>query len=266
MTGADLDDHLLDAYLFLNLNYEPGDEVYLGFSRGAYTVRSLAGLLRKCVASSAAQVVDKARAALELYRHREVSADLPSRAFPQRPRDRLVARATVSLSIRRRSISAFAMSACGTLSARLASCACCRSHSVSTRITASTTPRFQQAPSAPSARHAVAIDEHRAAGFAPTLWTNIDQFQQTRRALAWRRPGSREITAASAARIACAASRIALRGCSKAEQMGLQLAREPGSVISGAMAEIDPITTAPLQGQGGRFAARSHGLHVARWP
>jgi len=44
MTGADLDDHLLDAYLFLNLNYEPGDEIYLfGFSRGAYTVRSLAG-------------------------------------------------------------------------------------------------------------------------------------------------------------------------------------------------------------------------------
>src|SRR5690554_4868979 len=47
MTGADLDDNLLDAWLFINLNYEPGDELYLfGFSRGAYTVRSLAGLLR----------------------------------------------------------------------------------------------------------------------------------------------------------------------------------------------------------------------------
>jgi hypothetical protein len=48
MTGDDLDDNLLEAWTFLNLNYEPGDQLYLfGFSRGAYTVRSLAGLLRK---------------------------------------------------------------------------------------------------------------------------------------------------------------------------------------------------------------------------
>ncbi|MCY1384038.1 hypothetical protein D9M69_722320 [compost metagenome] len=31
------------------LNYEVGDEIFLfGFSRGAYTVRSLAGMIRKC--------------------------------------------------------------------------------------------------------------------------------------------------------------------------------------------------------------------------
>ena len=37
MTGADLDDNLLEAWLFINLNYEPGDQIYLfGFSRGAY--------------------------------------------------------------------------------------------------------------------------------------------------------------------------------------------------------------------------------------
>ena len=35
-----------EAYIFLCLNYEPGDEIYLfGFSRGAYAVRSLAGLI-----------------------------------------------------------------------------------------------------------------------------------------------------------------------------------------------------------------------------
>lgn len=35
-----------EAYIFLCLNYTPGDEIYLfGFSRGAYTVRSLAGLI-----------------------------------------------------------------------------------------------------------------------------------------------------------------------------------------------------------------------------
>jgi uncharacterized protein (DUF2235 family) len=34
------------AYAFLSLNYEPGDEIYLfGFSRGAYSVRALGGLV-----------------------------------------------------------------------------------------------------------------------------------------------------------------------------------------------------------------------------
>ncbi|WP_196260000.1 DUF2235 domain-containing protein [Pelagibacterium limicola] len=37
------------AYRFLIFNYEPGDEIYIfGFSRGAYTARSLAGMIRKC--------------------------------------------------------------------------------------------------------------------------------------------------------------------------------------------------------------------------
>lgn len=47
--GRGLDDNLHAAYLFLMLNYEVGDEIYLfGFSRGAFTVRSLAGMIRKC--------------------------------------------------------------------------------------------------------------------------------------------------------------------------------------------------------------------------
>lgn len=45
--GIGIDNCIQDAYRFLSLNYEPGDEIYLfGFSRGAYTVRSLAGLIR----------------------------------------------------------------------------------------------------------------------------------------------------------------------------------------------------------------------------
>lgn len=44
--GWGIDQNIQDAYRFLCLNYEQGDEIYLfGFSRGAYTVRSLAGLL-----------------------------------------------------------------------------------------------------------------------------------------------------------------------------------------------------------------------------
>lgn len=47
--GEGLDDNLYDGYRFLMLNYELGDEIFLfGFSRGAYTVRSLAGMVRKC--------------------------------------------------------------------------------------------------------------------------------------------------------------------------------------------------------------------------
>lgn len=45
-TGQGLDDNILDAYRFLMDSYEDGDRVYLfGFSRGAYTVRALAGLI-----------------------------------------------------------------------------------------------------------------------------------------------------------------------------------------------------------------------------
>jgi len=45
-SGAGLDDNVIDGYRFLGNNYQPGDEIYLfGFSRGAYTARSLAGLI-----------------------------------------------------------------------------------------------------------------------------------------------------------------------------------------------------------------------------
>lgn len=44
--GLGIDHRIQDAYRFLCLNYEPDDEIYLfGFSRGAYTVRCVAGLI-----------------------------------------------------------------------------------------------------------------------------------------------------------------------------------------------------------------------------
>jgi len=44
--GYGLTKHLSDAYIFLMNHYRPDDRVFLfGFSRGAYTVRALAGLL-----------------------------------------------------------------------------------------------------------------------------------------------------------------------------------------------------------------------------
>ena len=46
VTGAGLDERILQAYTFLVDAYEEGDQVYLfGYSRGAYTVRALAGFI-----------------------------------------------------------------------------------------------------------------------------------------------------------------------------------------------------------------------------
>jgi uncharacterized protein (DUF2235 family) len=47
--GWGLIENIEDAYRALIFCYEPGDEIFIfGFSRGAYTARSLAGLLRSC--------------------------------------------------------------------------------------------------------------------------------------------------------------------------------------------------------------------------
>jgi uncharacterized protein (DUF2235 family) len=47
--GHGLEENIYQAYRFLIANYVPGDELYLfGFSRGAFTARSLAGMIRKC--------------------------------------------------------------------------------------------------------------------------------------------------------------------------------------------------------------------------
>ncbi|MHB1586821.1 MAG: DUF2235 domain-containing protein [Acidiferrobacteraceae bacterium] len=48
VTGLGLDQHVQHLYTYLVQNYEPGDRLYLvGFSRGAFTARCLAGLIRK---------------------------------------------------------------------------------------------------------------------------------------------------------------------------------------------------------------------------
>src|SRR5262245_56441250 len=44
--GWGLKRNVLDLYMFLCRNYEPGDRIYaFGFSRGAFTIRVLAGLV-----------------------------------------------------------------------------------------------------------------------------------------------------------------------------------------------------------------------------
>jgi uncharacterized protein (DUF2235 family) len=48
-TGLGIDENIRSAYMFIAQNYLPGDEIFLfGFSRGAYTARSLAGFIGSC--------------------------------------------------------------------------------------------------------------------------------------------------------------------------------------------------------------------------
>ena len=60
--GWGLSRNIREAYAFLAMNYEPGDRIYLfGFSRGAYTVRSLAGVINCCGLITREQVVNAGR-------------------------------------------------------------------------------------------------------------------------------------------------------------------------------------------------------------
>jgi uncharacterized protein (DUF2235 family) len=67
-TGYGLDDNVLHSYEFIVDNYEKGDAIYLfGFSRGAYTVRVLAGLIHK-IGLIAKQQVNLAGSGLTAYK------------------------------------------------------------------------------------------------------------------------------------------------------------------------------------------------------
>jgi uncharacterized protein (DUF2235 family) len=47
--GEGLGKNIQSAYKWLGVNYLPGDRIFLfGFSRGAYTVRSLGGMIASC--------------------------------------------------------------------------------------------------------------------------------------------------------------------------------------------------------------------------
>jgi uncharacterized protein (DUF2235 family) len=47
--GYGIDHEITDAYAWLTERFEPGDDIFIfGFSRGAYTARSLSGLISKC--------------------------------------------------------------------------------------------------------------------------------------------------------------------------------------------------------------------------
>ena len=70
-TGTGISENILQAYRYIIKSYEPGDELYFfGFSRGAFTVRSLAGLIRNS-GLLRPENIDLVEAAYHLYQSRK---------------------------------------------------------------------------------------------------------------------------------------------------------------------------------------------------
>lgn len=72
--GWGLRQNIVEAYTFLILNYQPGDEIYVfGFSRGAFTARSFCGLIRNVGIVDRRHLVNL-RDAIDLYVSRDPDA------------------------------------------------------------------------------------------------------------------------------------------------------------------------------------------------
>ena len=73
--GHGLAKNIQEAYRFIVLNYSPGDELFLfGFSRGAFTVRSLSGLISKFGVLNATEV-QQIRQTMDRYRDSRPRSD-----------------------------------------------------------------------------------------------------------------------------------------------------------------------------------------------
>lgn len=95
--GWGLSRHIQECYRFLLERYDPGDEIFLfGFSRGAYTARSLGGFIRKAGMLKREHAA-RQDAAYALYRRRDdeshptaLEATLFRRSFSHEPRIRFI--------------------------------------------------------------------------------------------------------------------------------------------------------------------------------
>ncbi len=73
--GHGLAKNIHEAYRFIVLNYSPGDELFLfGFSRGAFTIRSLSGLISKFGVLDATEV-QQIRPTMDRYRDGRLRSD-----------------------------------------------------------------------------------------------------------------------------------------------------------------------------------------------
>lgn len=168
-TGAGLDRNIMSAYQWLAARYRSGDRVFLfGFSRGAYTVRSLggwlahSGLLDLSDATLApAEVWKRVGEVFDAYRSGQPFANTQGYAFHDVPPGQPSAG----------SVPVYFMGVWDTVGAL----GIPLELSVLRFIGDPRRYQFHDTRISPlivNARHAVALDERRA-DFEPTLWTNI---------------------------------------------------------------------------------------------
>jgi uncharacterized protein (DUF2235 family) len=161
LTGYGLDENIARAYRFLVGNYVPGDEIFLfGFSRGAYTVRSLAGMIRKCGIVRRDKVVNYATV-LDLYRDDQH----PDEPEPTEFREKF----SVSTAVPLKFIGVW--DTVGALGIPLTAFADLNKRRYQFHDT-------ELSGTVQYAYHALAIDERRKP-FSPTLWTSAPKPGQT---------------------------------------------------------------------------------------
>jgi uncharacterized protein (DUF2235 family) len=154
--GEGVDDNIRSAYMFLAQNYEPGDAIFLfGFSRGAFTARSLAGFIGACGLLKRQRLGDLA-AAWSYYRTAQDRS--PENFCRSCPSD---SHLTVDIAFLGVWDTVGALGIPGTML---------------NEMTAGDTQFHDTRPSRiiRVGRHALAVDEHRDE-FEPTLWTGTQQ-------------------------------------------------------------------------------------------
>ncbi|RWF67349.1 DUF2235 domain-containing protein [Mesorhizobium sp.] len=165
--GYGLDREITDAYEWLIDHYNEGDQLFIfGFSRGAYTARSLSGFISKCGLLKPGSPVSH-KQVYERYRRRQ---DKTIRELLLRAKDG-VASPTTDLEIEERWLLRYSIpididfigvwDTVGSLGVPFL-----MRFNVAKYRFLETHLRFSNR----RAYHAMAIDEHRAS-FAPTLWT-----------------------------------------------------------------------------------------------
>jgi uncharacterized protein (DUF2235 family) len=166
--GLGLDASIEAAYRFLALNHEPGDEIHLfGFSRGAYTARSLVGLLRTCGLPDGRDL-RHVREAMDLYRRRGPGAH-PDDPTPRAFRAEVSPMATGELEALERRAPRLRVAYLGVWDTVGALGVPTRTPLGERLNRAFAFHDTRLSAMVRRARHAVAIDERRPS-FAPTLW------------------------------------------------------------------------------------------------
>jgi len=148
--GLGLFHNVIACYRFLSQNYEPDDEIFIiGFSRGAYTARSLAGMLGKVgLLTREALVEDRLADAVHIYQGLKMPPGTPTQSPSEFKQDHCYPAKITFLGV---------FDTVGALGVPGFEWATPRFHDV------------QLSDQVLCARHALAIDEPRMK-FAPTLW------------------------------------------------------------------------------------------------